>query len=222
VTATPDLVPTLASFAKVRRPGATAERDAILAGQVEHMRTEGARRLLASGLTVDVQPPELRSETAFVFEATAKTRWPHRDYTRPVRWTEWVHIFGPRVAEMISDGRTLLATASHEGTRVILGFALWDQFDVLGMLYVKKQFRGAGIGLRLLEAAGVDLPLKVLAETACWGRWVKCHGIPTVRIEEVDLSKWKRDRAQVERLSLGRTAVDDDLLSGAGSVEVDE
>jgi GNAT superfamily N-acetyltransferase len=216
------MLPTLASFAKVRRPGATAERDAILAGHVEHMRTEGARRLLASGLTVDVQPPELRSETAFVFEATARTRWPFRDFARPIRWTEWVHIYGPRVAEQISDGRTLLAVATHEGTRVILGFALWDQFDVLSMIYVKKQFRGAGIGLKLLETAGVDLPIKFLAETATWNRWVKCHGIPTVRIEEADLTKWKRDRAQIERLSLGRTSVDDDLLSGAGSVEVDE
>jgi GNAT superfamily N-acetyltransferase len=212
----------LAVLAKARRPGATGERDAILAAQVDHMRTEGARRLLASGLTVDVCPPELRSETAFVFEATAKTRWPYKDYNRPVRWTEWVHIYGPRVAEMLSDGRALLATASHEGTRVILGFALWDQFDVLGMLYVKKQFRGAGIGLRLLEGAGVDLPLKVLAETACWGRWVKCHGIPTMRVEESDLAKWKRDRAQVERMSLGRKSVDEGLLAELAGMEVDE
>lgn len=213
---------TLASFAKVRRPGATAERDAILAGQVEHMRTEGARRLLASGLTVDVQPPELRSETAFIFEATARTRWPYRDYTRPICWEEWVYIYGPCVAQTISDGRALLATASHEGTKVVLGFALFEAFDVLSMIYVKKEFRGAGIGLRLLEASGVDLPLLHLSDTATWRRWVKCHGIPTRRIEWPDLAKWKRDKTVAERMSLGRRSVDEDLLSGAGSVEVDE
>lgn len=213
---------TLATIADSVRPrigsgvNRNAARAADLAADVTRLRAEGVRRLIASGLAVEVSPPVVKSELAFVYEATAKTRWPFRDATRPISWDGWAHIYGPRIAEMIRDGRVLLATASHDGVRVILGFALWDAFDVLTMLYVKQPFRGGGIGLKLLEASGVDLPLKALGETACWRRWVgpKCHDIPTVRIEESELAAWKREQSSIERgrMSLGALAFDRDLL----------
>ena len=207
---------TLASFVKCTKPPTTEDRAAAIAKAHTLMRSEGVRRLIASGLTIEVGPPVLKSELQFVFEATTKTRWPFQDASHPIGWDDWVHIFGPRVTEMIRDGRALVASASHEGTRVILGFALWEAFDVLAMIYVKHPFRGTGIGIKLLETSGVELPLKALGETTQWRKWVKLYGIPTVRVEESELAKWKGDAAQVERrMSLGRTAFDREMFPAA-------
>ncbi len=92
-----------------------------------------------------------------------------------------------------------MAVAEHDRVRVALGFVLYDAFDVLSMLYVKHQFHGAGIGLKLLEESGAIVPLKVLCETSCWRKWAKHHGIDTVRVSESDIQAWKRAKSDEER-----------------------
>ena len=159
----------------------------------KRIHAEGTARLAASGLEVEVRPPHV-SEHNFVVDNTVKVFWPKGDKLAGLTFPRWEGLFRPQVMTTCRDGRALVATASHEGQRVILGFVLLNEFDVVVNLYVKRAFRGVGIGLRLIEAAGLDLPLKVSTATGCWRRWVAYHQIPTVHVSDNDIKRWRIER----------------------------
>jgi len=80
----------------------------------------------------------------FVFETTVKVRWPRRN---SIPWGEWKMMHGPMVDRWMRDGQALVA----ESSGVLLGFVVLAPTGV-AMLYVKRGFRGEGIGMRLLGA----------------------------------------------------------------------
>lgn len=110
--------------------------------------------------------PAREDDRKFIVETTAKVRKPHE-----VPWLDWRE-GGQLEAKSILDNGSALVSES-EG--VIIGFALWTGSKALAMLYVKRDFRGLGIGKQLLG----PLPevLQVTRPTPCWRQWTRYHKI---------------------------------------------
>lgn len=129
-------------------------------------------RLAESGLDVEVHPMR-EDERAFVFETTCKVRWPRRGQDQ-FTWAQWRDIYGKKVNDAIDYGKVLVACSGD----VILGYVI-HQRDVLEMVYVKagidNGLRGNGIGLMLLEFAGLKPPVTVSAPTVGFERWAQHH-----------------------------------------------
>lgn len=122
-------------------------------------------------------------EQSFIVEATTKCRWPDRT---------WPHAgLSPRQREHRADVERDVAgsdsfvadfvTAAHAvGTSTLLGFATLSA-GVVAMVYVKRDFRGYGIGAMLLGGSGVKGDVAVThalpwRANRCWQRWVAYHG----------------------------------------------
>ncbi len=105
--------------------------------------------------------PMLPDEAQFVRETCCKVRWPHRwdDNERRMRpavtWNEWLNAHAPVVDTWMRQGQVLVYGADD----VALGFLLGTG-SVLRMLYVKREFRGDGIGVKLVEAWGHGVPMR--------------------------------------------------------------
>lgn len=111
------------------------------------------------------EPRELR----FVAETTIKTFMVTGQSISSQR-----AIMGPWVTETMQACPCIVADA---GDGLVLGYVLYEG-DLIHCLYVKSDFRGLGIGLGLLRAAGVTLPLRCQRVTRSWVRWTKHQGIP--------------------------------------------
>lgn len=74
----------------------------------------------------------------------------------------------------------LAASAEHDDSRLALGFLAIGERDVVRLIYVKLAFRGMGIGLALLEAAQLPVPLIVEEAEPGWKRWAAYHKLPYV------------------------------------------
>lgn len=122
-------------------------------------------------------------EMKFVRETTVKVRWPRR---AGLSWNEWNSMHGPQVDALLGRASTTVAVSGG----VVLGFlvAFPDKMSgkVVASLYVKWDFRGDGIGLRLLKDALIDPSkgaVRAWMPTAAWGRWCEHHGIAWERVE---------------------------------------
>jgi GNAT superfamily N-acetyltransferase len=162
----------------------------------KRIHAEGTARLAASGLEVEVRPPH-ESEANFLIHTTVCVFWPRKDRLSGMTFSRWESLYRPQVMEVVRDGRALVATASHESQRVILGYIMVDEFDCIACLYVKPSFRSIGIGIMLIEAAGLDLPIKTAVSTGCWKRWTKYHDIPVAWVSDNDRKRWKLAKEQV-------------------------
>lgn len=149
----------------------------------------------AALIPVTIRPldPVSASERQFVWETTTKVRWPRHPHgggwkewqaahgdDPPPRWHEWAQVHGRQVEEWIDAGPVFVADS---GGGLLLGFVIVGPHAgslAVRMLYVKREFRGDGLGLRLLEG----LPSPILAElpTPSWSRWCARRGL---RWEEV-------------------------------------
>lgn len=117
-------------------------------------------------IELEIRPPKA-DELDFIAETTAKVLKP-RDET----WTSWGIRALSAVHATVRDGSPLVAASDG----VILGFLL-ARDGVLEMLYVKRDFRGNGIGLRLLWASGLGDPVTVRQETASWRAWARSKAL---------------------------------------------
>lgn len=141
--------------------------------------------LLPDGARVVIRPMDARIpyEHSFVIEATVKSRWPDRT---------WPHSgLSPRqqlhrleVEDESARSSTLVAAyampGQEPGTSVLLGFVTRTAVNLVSMVYVKRDFRGYGIGAQLLGGEGskgdVAVRLAVpLRANRCWQRWVAYH-----------------------------------------------
>lgn len=130
----------------------------------------------ATELPVEIRPMR-ESDRRFVFETTVKVRWPRRN---SIPWAEWEQMHGPMVEHWMREGQVRVADAG--GT--LLGFVVMAPTGV-AMLYVKRGFRGEGIGMRLLRmdqytrlgltTAAPTLP--ALLPTPSWQRWCERRGV---------------------------------------------
>lgn len=117
-----------------------------------------------SELPVEIRPMR-PTDYQFVFETTVKVRWPRRN---SIPWAEWKLMHGPMVDHWMRDGQVRVA----ETQGVLLGFVVVAPTGV-AMLYVKRGFRGDGIGLQLLGPADV----RALLPTPSWQRWCEWRGV---------------------------------------------
>lgn len=117
-------------------------------------------------IELEIRPPT-PEEAGFIAETTAKVLRP-RDAT----WASYGPAAMPLIAEAIAKGGALVAASDG----VVLGFLLAPA-GVLEMLYVKRDFRGNGIGLRLLWASGLGDPVTVRQETASWRAWARSKAL---------------------------------------------
>jgi hypothetical protein len=141
--------------------------------------------LLPEGARVVVRPMDARIpyEQSFVVEATIKSAypdrtWPHAGLSPRQRERR------PEVERDVAIRRTMvaeyMAPAHVPGTSTLLGFATRDAQDVVCMVYVKRDFRGYGLGGMLLGGEGKrgDMVIKravPLRANRCWQRWVLFH-----------------------------------------------
>lgn len=112
--------------------------------------------------------PAQPSDHRFLVETIAKVRQP-----REMSWLRW-SLLGVPMAQ-----QTVLSGASHvaEADGVILGFVT-EQAGAVEMLYVKRDFRGNGIGLDLLaKAADPTETVTARAPTSSWRAWCRRRGI---------------------------------------------
>lgn len=130
----------------------------------------------AGALPVTVRPvnrdPAAR-ELDFVVETTTKVRWPKR---AGLPWYEWRALHEPQVRAWVNEGLVMVTDA---GEGLVLGYIV-IQGGSIRMLYVKREFRGNGLGLRLLSTSlGRDLPavLPACLPTASWKRWCERHAL---------------------------------------------
>jgi hypothetical protein len=127
-----------------------------------------------SELPVEIRPMR-QTDYQFVFETTVKVRWPRR---ASVPWWEWKQLHGPMVDHWIRAGKVRIATVDG----VLLGFVVIAPTGV-AMIYVKRGFRGDGIGLRLLIESGAWQPMgmlatmKALLPTPSWSRWCERRAV---------------------------------------------
>lgn len=130
--------------------------------------TDGARLVCRS------MDPSIPFERSLVVESTIKVRHPDR---------EWPHSgLSPRqrkyreaTERFIDKQRTMVATFvrpdDESGMSVVLGFASFALEDYVTMLYVKRAFRGYGIGAQLADPA----QSQAWSPNECWNRWVEYH-----------------------------------------------
>jgi len=120
------------------------------------------------------------ADRSFVVETTLKVRQP-----RGITWREWEGLRKPDTERMVDGGTVLVVDAGG----VLLGFAL-AMGATLEMLYVKRDFRGDGLGLELLarldlrhRLSGTWAALTVDHPTASWRAWARRRGIQWAQAE---------------------------------------
>lgn len=161
------------------------------------------------GARIVVRPMDVAIpyEKSFIIESTVKVRHPDRTWPNsglsPMQREHRGH-----TEQFIDKQRTLVATFVRPTqaplTSVVLGFVTYaTDDDVVTMLYVKRDFRGYGIGAKLLGGTGVAGDIKVIqAEpwrpNECWARWVMYHERHVVTGRSVPM--------------VGHVVVDEDLL----------
>lgn len=125
-----------------------------------------------------IRPPT-QDELPFIRETCCKVRQPiGRDGGRVVGWGAWKAEHGPPVDRWLADGEVRVYVAD-EAPDIVLGFAVLHQQRV-AMLYVKRDFRGNGIGRALLGNPGPDTAVACVWPTACLRKWARYHGLRLV------------------------------------------
>jgi GNAT superfamily N-acetyltransferase len=116
--------------------------------------------------------PAQPEDHRFIIETTAKVRQP-----RDLSWTEWKTTGEMRARADLEYGGCFVAEADG----VIVGFVLFARiWAALEMLYVKREFRGLGLGMALLNPG--DVKVLITTATPSWRQWTRLHRI---RWEEV-------------------------------------
>lgn len=142
--------------------------------------------LLPDGARVVIRPMDARIpyEQSFVVESTIKTMhpdrtWPHAGLSP--RQREHRPAYEAKVAACHTMVASYVEAAQAPGTSVLLGFATRNGLNVVLAVYVKRDFRGYGIGAMLLGGEGVkgdEAVRRAVPQRAnrCWQRWVLYHG----------------------------------------------
>lgn len=110
--------------------------------------------------------PAAPDELGFIRETCCKVRRP-----RGESWSAWEAQHGPLVDRWLREGKALV-WCDETAPDLVLGFLLATG-DVLRMLYVKRDFRGEGIGLELLGA--LSGKPRIYHPNAVWKQWTAYH-----------------------------------------------
>ena len=144
------------------------------AAQLEAIFERGRERLHKSGLSVSVEPMR-EDESGFPRDVLCSRSRPRR-----TPFGLWRSFYVAKADATLADSRVLIASTTYDTARVALGFVALNKAGAVRMLYVKLQFRGLGIGLRLLQDADVSAPVVVTDAESGWKRWAACYGLPWV------------------------------------------
>jgi GNAT superfamily N-acetyltransferase len=111
--------------------------------------------------------PFTEAARAFVRETTSRVRWPRDEWGVPrLPWGDWSYAYGSLVDLWLRTGSCAVVDA---GDDVFLGFAL-AHGGLVRMVYVKREFRGAGLGRQLLAAVGTIEPH---CPNESWRAWAR-------------------------------------------------
>ena len=112
-----------------------------------------------------IRPYAPAPDAPFVVEISCHTRMPIDEHgVARLLWRDWRFAYGHLVELWLKDGKCYVVDA---GESTYLGFAIAYE-DVVKMVYVKPDFRGHGLGLKLLDAVGTRSPY---CPTASWRAW---------------------------------------------------
>lgn len=114
--------------------------------------------------------PSIPGDAKFIAETTARVFRPSNE-----AHVTWLREHTPRELEALGRATFGNTAVTAEADGVIIGFA-FAEGRRLRCVYVKRDFRGNGIGLRMLWAIGLDAPFQVADDTGSWRRWTKHHG----------------------------------------------
>ena len=122
------------------------------------------------------------SDARFIVETTARVRQP-----RSLTWWEW-QPYGMQWAEFHFNGDPGDNGGAWvvEAKGVLLGFVLCaneSTIRTVEMLFVKKDFRGLGLGQLLLDVAGFDAEVPCRAPTDSLRMWARKRGIKLAVVE---------------------------------------
>lgn len=130
-------------------------------------------------LPIGIRPPASKGERQLIVEASCHARQPPE-----IPWSPWFAMYSPAVYEAVNTGRVLVGDSGG----VVVGFVVVSPIDRerLFMLYVKKDYRGERIGMRLLRAAmpdlisgpvGLEIPVTSDLVTPSFKHWCRRHGM---------------------------------------------
>lgn len=111
--------------------------------------------------------PATADDHRFILETTAKVRQPHG-----LPWTTWKRTGMQQATEALRHGSAWVV----ESDGVLLGFVVAD--EAVSMLYVKRDYRGLGLGLELLAKTGQGKVVRVRQPTASWRAWARRRSLP--------------------------------------------
>lgn len=121
----------------------------------------------------------IADELPFIRETCCKVRWPRpwQGEGHAVSWEAWVREHGPTVDRWLRDGDALVYVEDSVPD-LVLGFVV-VQHGQLMCLYVKRDFRGHGIGRELIDGVGVLYGRKLLCwrPTSSLRHWARHHGL---------------------------------------------
>lgn len=126
-------------------------------------------------------------ELPFIRETCCKVRWPRpwMGEGHAMAWDAWLREHGPLVDRWLRDGDALVYV-EDDVPDLVLGFAVVLHGQLM-CLYVKRDFRGHGIGRQLLDGAGVvygDRHLLCYRPTSSLRHWARHHCLGLVESME--------------------------------------
>ena len=111
--------------------------------------------------------PFTEAARSFVRETTSRVRLPRDEWGTPrLPWKDWSYAYGSLVDLWLRTGTCVVADA---GDNVFLGYALAHE-GLVRMVYVKNDFLGHGLGIRLLDAVGTRVPH---CPNRSWQAWAR-------------------------------------------------
>jgi len=128
------------------------------------------------------------AELPFIRETCCKVRWPRpwMGEGHAVSWDAWLREHGPVVDRWLRDGDALVF-CQDDVPDLVLGFSVVTHGQLM-CLYVKRDFRGHGIGRALVDGTGVLYGQQLLCyrPTSSLRHWARHHGFELVEsIEQV-------------------------------------
>jgi GNAT superfamily N-acetyltransferase len=133
------------------------------------------RKLLADVLQIDkigIRPAHV-DDLGYVIDTMGRSLRPEYPDMRTSDFAGWIRA---RISRVLDAGAEILIAHDGEAPELIRGYVVFDP-TVLHYLFIRAEFRGEGLGRRLLEATGLKGELVCTHLTAAGRRYKASHNM---------------------------------------------